>query len=222
VPLGDGSGLAVESMTPSGVLVSLEPAVTRVVPVALSTRGSLPGHLSLASPIGLNPPVVRARGAASRLEGLDSVRLAPLDLGGVEASGVREVSVDTMGHHGVRFTPAAVTVGIRVEEEIERVLRGVPVVGGAAAGEPPVAIRPAAIDVTLRGARTLVTAVDPADLHAWIAPELVRGIAPGEARRVPVHVDGVPALVTVELTEDIVTVRRAADGNGIRPPGEDG
>ncbi len=219
VPLGDGSGLAVESMSPSAVLVSLEPAVSRVVPVAVETKGMLPGHLSFASPIGLNPPVVRARGAASRLEGVDSVHLVPLDLSRVEASGIMELAVDTLGHQGVRFTPATVTVGIRVEEEIERVFSGVPVVAESGAGEAPIVIRPSAIDVTLRGARTLVTAVDPADLHAWVAPELVRGIAPGESRRVPVHVDGVPDLVTLEVPDDIVTVRRASD-DGVRPPGD--
>jgi YbbR domain-containing protein len=218
--LGEGSGLAVESMSPLGVRVALERAVNRVVPVAVITKGMLPSHLSLASPIGLNPPVVRARGATSRLEGLDSVRLTPLDLSRVEASGIFELAVDTLGHQGVRFIPATVTVGIRVEEEIERVVTGVPVVGESGAGEAPIVIRPSAIDVTLRGARTLVNAVDPTDLRAWIAPELVRGIAPGEARRVPVQVDGVPDLVTFEVQNDIVTVRLASDANGIRPPGD--
>ncbi len=144
VRLGEGSGLAVESMSPSGVTIALEPAVSRVIPVAVNTKGMLPSHLSLASPIGLNPPVVRARGAASRLEGLDSVRLSPLDLSRVEASGVLDLAVDTLGHHGVRFTPATVTVGIRVEEEIERVITGVPVVTAAGDGEAPIVIRPSA------------------------------------------------------------------------------
>lgn len=220
VRLGEGNGLAIESMSPSGVAIALEPAVSRTIPVAINTKGLLPAHLSLASPIGLNPPVVRARGAASRLEGLDSVRLTALDLSRVEASGILEVAVDTIGHHGVRFLPSTVTVGIRVEEEIERVLRGVPVVGDSGDGSAPIVIRPSAIDLTLRGARTLVTAVDPADLHAWIAPELVRGIAPGEVRRVPVHVDGVPELVVVDMADDIVTVRRAQGADGIRPPGD--
>lgn len=220
VPLGEGSGLSVESLSPSGVRVALEPAVSRVVPVAVDTKGILPGHLALASPIGLNPPVVRARGAASRVESLDSVRLVPLDLSKVESSGILELAVDTAGHRGVRFTPATVTVGIRVEEEVERTLTGVPVIAEAGGGEAPIVVRPASIDVTLRGARTLVTAVDPADLHAWVAPELIRGMAPGEARRVPVHVDGVPPLVTLEVPDDIVTVRLAAESEGTRPPGE--
>jgi len=218
IPLGEGSGLSVESMSPSGVLVSLEPAVSRAVPVAVTTRGMLPAHLALASPIGLNPPVVRARGAASRLEGLDSVHLVPLDLSRIEASGIHELAVDTLEPRGVRFTPATVTVGIRVEEEIERVLEGIPVVGVSGNGDAPVTIRPSSVDVTLRGARSLVTAVDPADLRVWVAPELVQGIAPGESRRVPVHVDGVPSLVSAEVAEEIVSVRRAADA--IRPPGD--
>jgi hypothetical protein len=109
-------------------------------------------------------------------------------------------------------------VGIRVEEEVERVLGGIPVVGASGSGEAPIVIRPSSIDVTLRGARSLVTSVDPADLRVWVAPELVQGIAPGESRRVPVHVDGVPQLVSVEVADDIVSVQRSSDG--IRPPGD--
>jgi hypothetical protein len=110
-------------------------------------------------------------------------------------------------------------VGVRVEEVVERVLTGLPVVAAPGNGEAPVIVRPATIDVTLRGARTLVTAVDPADLHAWVAPELVRGMAPGEARRVPVHVEGVPDLVTIRMADEVVTVRRAVDSDAT-PPGD--
>jgi hypothetical protein len=45
-------------------------------------------------------------------------------------------------------------------------------------------------------------------------------MAPGEARRVPVHVDGVPPLVTLEVPDDIVTVRLATESQGTKPPGD--
>ncbi len=208
VALGAGGTLTVESMTPSTVRVHFERAVTRALPVAIDTEGVLPTGLALASPIGLTPPVIRVRGPASQVNQLDSVRLQAFALNKVDASGVFELSVDTTGAEGLRFMPSTATVGIRVEERIERVVT-VPVIAEASEDGVSVVVVPRAVDVTLQGARTLVTAVDPVDLRAWVAPELLRGMQPGEERRVPVRIDGVPSLVRMEMQDGMVTVRRA-------------
>ena len=218
VGLGDGTRLTVESLSPSAVQIAFEPAVSRAVPLAIRTTGELPSHLALATPVGVNTPVVRLRGPASRLEGLDSVRLLPLDLSKVSTSGVFEVPVDTAGLSGVRITPTSATLGLRVEDEVERVLTGIPVIAQSDGAEAALVVSPLAVDVTIRGARTLVTAVDPMDLRAWVAPELVRGMTPGEERRVPVRVEGVPELVIYQLAQESVTVRRASDARD--GPGE--
>jgi hypothetical protein len=132
-------------------------------------------------------------------------------LASVQASGVFDLAVDTSGLGGVRIVPPTATLGIRVEDVIERVLAGVPVLAEAEAGEPDVVVTPVTVEVTLRGARTVVTAVDPADLRAWVAPELVRDMAPGEVRRVPVRLEGLPLLVSAQVATEVVTVRRASD-----------
>jgi hypothetical protein len=220
VALGDGTRLSVESLSPSTVQIAFEPAVSRAVPVAIRTTGELPARLALATPVGVNIAVVRLRGPASRVEGLDSVRLRPLDLSKVTASGVFEVAVDTAGLGGVRVTPLSATLGLRVEDEVERSLTGIPVIAQSEGSQAEIVVSPLTVDITLRGARTLVTAVDPMDLRAWVAPEFVRGMAPGEERRVPVRVDGVPDLVIYQLANDLVTVRRAPnarDGSGAVP-----
>ena len=220
VGLGDGTRLTVESLSPSTVQIAFEPAVTRAVPLAIRTTGQLPSHLALATSVGVNTPVARLRGPASRVEGLDSVRLRPLDLSKVTGSGVFEVPVDTTGLSGVRITPLSATLGLRVEDEVERVLPGIPVIAQSDGGQADLVVDPLVVDVTLRGARTLVAAVDPMDLRAWVAPELVRGMARGEERRVPVRLDGVPALVSYSIAQDFVTVRRGPDlqdAQGFRP-----
>lgn len=209
VVLEEGSGLIVESVSPSTVRVAFEPAATRVVPVTVRTSGALPPTVALASPIGLNPPVVRIRGPASRLEGVDSVLLRVLDLSNLRASGVVDLPVDTVGLSGIRVSPAAATVGVRVEERVERTLEGIPVIAQSGFDPSELALMPAEVSLVLRGARTLVTAVDPLDLRAWVGPERLDGMAPGEERRVPVQVDGVPDLLEVVLTVETVTVRRA-------------
>ncbi|MDP2957441.1 MAG: hypothetical protein Q8N53_13540 [Longimicrobiales bacterium] len=209
VQLGEGSRLNVESLFPAAVRVSFEPAVGRVVPIALRLAGSLPHTLALASPIGLTPSVARVRGPASRIEMLDSVRLRSLQLSEVRASGVVEVAMDTAGLAGIRVSPATATVGIRVEERTERVLVGIPVIAQAGFGRGELSVSPESVEVVLRGARTLLAAVEPLDVRAWVDPELLRDMAPGEARRVPVRVEGVPVLATLEVAQQVVTVRRA-------------
>lgn len=218
VMLGEGGGLTVESVSPSTVRVQLERSVTRALPVAVGTEGTLPSGLALASPIGLTPPVIRVRGASSRVDPLDSVRLRPLELGKVESSGIFELLVDTVGLEGLRFMPRTATVGIRVEERSERVVT-VTVIAEAGGSDGPVVATPRAVEVTLDGARTLVNAIDPADLRAWVAPELLRGMQPGEARRVQVQVEGVPKLVRMDVRDATVTVRRPPDARDA-PPGE--
>lgn len=211
VELGEGSGLNVESVYPSAVTISFEPAMSRVVPIALRTTGSLPSGLALASPIGLTPLVARVRGPAGRLELLDSVRLRPLQLHDVTGSGVIEVAMDTTGLSGVHVSPAAATVGIRVEERAERVLAGIPIIAQAGYARNALSVMPETVDVVLRGARTLLAAIEPVDVRAWVDPELLRDMAPAEERRVPVRVEGVPALVSRELSQEIVVVRRASE-----------
>ena len=209
VVLGEGSGLNVESVYPSAVQISFEPAVTRVVPIALRTTGSLPSRLALASPIGVTPQTVRVRGPTERVETLDSVRLRALPLREIHGSGVVELAMDTVGLAGVHVSPATVTVGIQVEERSERTLSRIEVIAQAGYGRSSLTVSPEAVDVVLIGARTLLASVEPQDVHAWVDPELLRNMAPGEERRVPFRVEGIPPLVTLDLPEEYVVVRRA-------------
>ncbi len=208
-----------ESVTPSSVHLVFEAAVSRAVPLALRLKGVLPDRLALASPIGLNPQLVRVRGPASHIQGLDSLPLEPLNLGRVRASGVFDVAVDTLGLGGARVTPPSATVGVRVEEKVERVLTGVPVALQVTSTDPTLTVDPAAVSVVLQGARSLVDAVDPETLRAWVSTDLLHAMVPGEARRVPVEIEGVPDGISAQSTIDVVTVRRASEGRDQSPAG---
>jgi len=150
------------------------------------------------------------RGPASRVEGLDSVRLRPFDLATVGESGIYEVPVDTTGLAGSRPIPSVANLGIRVEDQVERILADVAVQVALSDGQADVVVDPAQVDIRLRGPRTLVTTVDPRDLTVMVVPELVGGMLVGEERRVPLHVEGVPELVQATLLIETVVVRRAA------------
>ena len=218
VELGQRSRLTVESVSPATIRVSFELAQTRLVPVATRLAGQISGHLALASNLEVSPQLVRVRGPESRIEGLDSLVLMPFDLSNVSRSGTFTVQVDTAGLLGASVVPPTATIRVRVEDMIERVLDGIPVQVVAGAGEAGVLVDPGTVQVRLAGARTLVTALDQRSLRVWVEPELLRGMAPGEERYVPVRIDGVPELVTAILGVERITVRRAIDQDGAGTP----
>lgn len=214
VQLGQGSNLTVESLSPSEVRISFEPAQTRLVPVSPRLAGRIRDHLALASQIDVSPQLVRVRGPESRLEGLDSVPLMPFDLSEIQRSGAFNVPVDTAGLLGASVVPPTATLDVRVEELVERVIEGVPVEARTAPGQPPVVVEPSTIQVRLAGARSIISSLDPSRLRVWVPPEMFQDMNPGEDRFLRLQVDGVPALVTAVPSTDRVTVRRPAPEPG--------
>jgi YbbR domain-containing protein len=194
--------------------VSFEPAVARNVHVSVPFRGELPPEIALASVPELTPSTVVVRGPESRMMGLDSVSLAPFDLGTVNESGSFSLPVDTTGLRGGVVRPASVSVTLRVEPMVERVMENVAVEAEAPAGEPSITVTPSSLQLRLEGPSTLVTAVDVARLRVSVDPESLRGLQPGEMRRVRIRVEGVPPLVRAFLSSDVATARRAET-----PPG---
>lgn len=220
VQLGQRSGLTVESLSPPDVRISFEPAQTRLLPVSMRLVGDIRDHLALASDIDVSPRLVRVRGPESRLAGLDSVPLEPFDLSDITRSGSFTVPLDTSGLLGASVVPGTATVGIRVEELVERVLDDIPVEAMAGADEEEVVVEPSSIQVRLSGARSIVTSLDPGRLRVWVPAEFLAGMAPGEQRYLQVRIDGVPPLVTAVAETQRVTVRRAIDQDG--GPGSQG
>jgi YbbR domain-containing protein len=214
VNLGERAGVTVESVSPLTVSMAFEPAVERNVPVSLPLRGELPEEIALAAVPEISPAVVGVRGPESRMLGLDSLRLVPLDLATVHESGSISQAVDTTGLRGATVRPAAVTVAVRVEPLVERVLDNVPIRAEAPAGEPRATVMPAAVQLRIAGASSLVTGLDLSLVRVSAEPESLRGLERGEMRRVRLRVDGVPPLVTAQLSSDVVTARSAEPAQG--------
>ncbi len=211
VQLGEANGLTVEQISPPNIRVSLERALTVTLPVAIRVRGEVPGHLALASPLGLSPASVRVRGPASRMAGLDSIPLVPFDLQSVQQSGIFNVQIDTTGLIGATVSPPMPVLSVHVEDQIQRVFAGLPVRVNTDGAENDLVVEPLLIAVSLTGARSLVNSLDPESLRIWVESDQITGMTEGEARLVPVRLEGVPDLVEAVTEIDIVTVRRAAD-----------
>ncbi len=210
VELGQRSGLSIESVSPAFVRLRFEPARTRLVPLAPRLVGDVGDRLALAADIEVSPRLVRVRGPESRLEGLDSLTLLPFDLSNVTRSGAFTIAVDTTGLLGASVVPPLATLGVRVEEVVERVFE-LDVEANPGPDQEELITEPSRVEVTLRGARSRVTALDPSRLSASVPREDLLGMAPGEARVVPLRLEGVPELVTGSLAVDRIRVRRAID-----------
>jgi hypothetical protein len=209
VQLGARAGVTVESMSPPVIALRFEPAATRDVPLALRTTGALTPSLALSSPLGLSPQTVSIRGPEGRLLRLDSVALVPFDLTQVRESGVFRLAVDTAGLGGVAVDPPEAVLGVRVEPLEERVLAAVPIRADGGRDGPEIVVDPPSVELRLSGARTLVTAMDLSLLRVAVAPESLRGLEPGEVRRVRLEIEGLPPLITADASTETVSIRSA-------------
>jgi hypothetical protein len=211
VELGQRAGVTVESLSPATLRVSFERAATRTLPVSLRTQGALRADLAFSSPLGVNPRTVVIRGPESRIAGLDSVPLVPLDLGRIRDSEIVTLAVDTSGFGGASVVPPDAMVGVRVEPAIERVLEGVVVHVDARGAGTSFTVEPASIRLSLEGARTLVTAMDLSLLRVSVPSTSLAGMMLGEERVVRIQVDGLPPLVTARPVTEVVTVRSSGE-----------
>lgn len=213
VELGQSTGLTVEFISPAMIEIVFEPTVTRTLPIATRVYGDLRENLALASSVGLAPVSVRVRGSESQVSQLDSIWLERFDLGTVEKSGVFSVAIDPVGLSGAYVFPDVVTMGLNVEDDIERVLQGFSVQFDAERIGADVTIEPVVVEVRFSGPKSLVNTLDPSLLRVWVSPEDLEGILPGEERRVPLRLEGIPEFVTAVPETSAVTVKRADEGS---------
>ena len=213
VELGQSTGLTVEFISPAMIEIVFEPTVTRTLPIATRVYGDLRENLALASSVGLAPVSVRVRGSESQVSQLDSIWLERFDLGTVEKSGVFSVAIDTVGLSGAFVFPDVVTMGLNVEDDIERVLQGFSVQFDAERIGADVTIEPVVVEVRFSGPKSLVNTLDPSLLRVWVSPEDLEGILPGEERRVPLRLEGIPEFVTAVPETSAVTAKRADEGS---------
>ncbi|MEC7833555.1 MAG: hypothetical protein VX850_01725 [Gemmatimonadota bacterium] len=213
VELGQSTGLTVEFISPAMIEIVFEPTVTRTLPIATRVYGDLRENLALASSVGLAPVSVRVRGSESQVSQLDSIWLERFDLGTVEKSGVFSVAIDTVGLSGAYISPDVVTMGLNVEDDIERVLQGFSVQFDSERIGADVTIEPVVVEVRFSGPKSLVNTLDPSLLRVWVSPEDLEGILPGEERRVPLRLEGIPEFVTAVPETSSVTAKRADEGS---------
>jgi YbbR domain-containing protein len=206
--------LRVLELVPEDVHLTFERTAQATVPLSVRARGRLPRGVALAAPVGVSPAVVRVRGPARVVNALDSIALVPLDLSQVAVSGLVDVMVDTTGLSELTLTPTQAQLAFRIEAAAERLLPGVPVeIEGPAAAV--LRVEPPALPVTVRGARSKLDAATLDSVRVLVPAQAVQDVEPGESRRVPVRVVGLPPLLNADVAVDSVTVRRPRPSEGL-------
>ncbi len=214
VRIQDRPGVIVEDIQPSSVRINFEPVQRANLPLAPRFRGRLPDRLALASQPVVEPTEIRVTGALSRLTDLDSVRLFPIDLSTMVGSRVVQVAVDTAGMAGLLFQPGTGQVTIEVEESVEQVISGIPVILPEGLAAADLEISPQTLVVMLRGARSVVESADPSTFRAVIEVAADRLPQAGDESVFPVQLRGLPPLLSGELQLVDVTVRRVGGEGG--------
>lgn len=205
----DGSSsLVVEDVVPSTVTIHLERTVVEARPVVIATEGVPRTGFALAGPVVGSPGVVRVRGPAARLAEVDSIQSRTLDLSDLAQTARRVIELDTTGLGDLTFDLLEVEATVPIERAMDRELPpvAIEVEGPAAAG---LEVEPASLPLTVRGPVGRTQRADLSGLQLTIPAESVLDVAPGESRRVPVSVEGIPdSFLSVIMATDSVTVRR--------------
>ncbi len=202
-------GVVVEELRPALVSLSFERIEERRIAFSASVFGELPEGISLAGPLEITPAAAAVFGAASRFEGVDSLRLMPMDLSLVEGPGPFLLEVDTVGLEGLDILPLEASVEIPTEPTTAREFFDQLLLLPSLDSDPQLQTRPSSVRVVLMGARSLVEGVDPGALRVTIPTGRI-SLAPGEEERVVVVVEGVPELVEYRVIPDWVLLRRPA------------
>lgn len=200
--------ITVEDLVPSSVRLSFEPMEVEVVTLRARIDGHLPEGLSLVRAPDVMPGFVRISGPASRVGGLTSVSLMPLDLSEVRSSGTFSLPVDTANLSGMALAPQRASVEIHVEETLTRSFEGVPVRLPHLTSDPQLQARPSTVTVTLTGATSLVEGFDPALLQITVSGTAATALVPGEEVRATLSVEGAPDVVEATIDPEWVLLRR--------------
>lgn len=172
------------SVRPQTIEVRLEPRVTRRLPVEARVELSAGSGYSVLRPVLLQPDSVTVRGAESEVSSLASFPTEQVSLEDLRRTVTRELQLQApTGLENLSWEPATIMATAEVDSLVERSVRRPLGVRGAGSGG--VSTAPDSVNVRLRGPSSVVRAVEPAAVSAYVEVDSL----PGSERTVPVQVD---------------------------------
>ena len=203
-----GDGVVVEDLRPGAVTLSFERKEERHLPFSAPLYGELPEGISQVGPPAIEPSGAIVLGAASRFEGVDSIRLVPLDLSRAGGGPLMQ-SVDTTGLRGLDPLRLEASVEVPTEPTATREFPGLVLRLPRLDSDPQLQVFPTSVTVMIAGPTSLVEAVNSEDLAVTI-PTGRTNLAPGGEDQLVVVVEGVPDWVGYTVDPEWVILRRPA------------
>jgi YbbR domain-containing protein len=162
-------GMKVISVRPSEVEITLDRKIERLVSVQVDVTGEpAPGYV--LESVTSDPPRVAVQGPMTAIQGLQFVATRPLDIDGRSEDLVVEVDLKAPASSAgapLRINEKRVRVSVQITEEfVTRSFDNLEVMGeGAPAGTKLV---PDRVSLKLKGPKSLVDALDPKTLEAFV------------------------------------------------------
>lgn len=196
----------VSRVTPSQVTFHLDTVGKRTLPVRLERTGEVKKGLRLRE-LTLIPEKIEVNGPRSRIDGLQGVLTAPLDLGQL-LPGTQQVDLPLVQPGGlVQLKSPEIRVRTVIEPVVvERELRKVEI--EVRGGNGRYRVKPASVTLVLRGPEVEVAAVELSPGAAYVDAEGLEGEGPHRVKpeaELPAGIELVrtePAEVTVEASGD--------------------
>ncbi|MCS6856729.1 MAG: hypothetical protein NZM37_03365 [Sandaracinaceae bacterium] len=188
-------GVEVVQVEPSAIPLTWEERISKRLPIFPIFEGELLPHLALADSPEVNPTHATFEGAASQLEGLESVGTEPIPLYGLSPGRYeRQVGFARLPSHVQPLGPRLVTVRFEIKQKlIEKVLNSEISAIGQAVRE----LRPSHLRIALRGTDEALQGLDAASIVAYVDARELEGSGATGAHFLPVQIKGIPQGVEV-------------------------
>lgn len=194
-------GIDVVRVNPSRVRLNLERTLSKLLPVAPNVMGKPAAGFEVKE-ISVVPNMVEVQGPESKVRDLETASAGPVDIEGANSDIHASVDLD-ISEPLVRLQYySAADVRVKIGEETSE--RKITVSRDPTLDATRITIRPAAVDVTLKGPRSKVSGVNPEQLHFTVE---VASLAAGEHKLQPKIVGLDENLELSSVSPDRVSVR---------------
>lgn len=211
--------LAPRRIDPARVRLRFRRIDSRVVPVEVRFGDGYGRGWTVVDSLRVDPASVEVRGPQALLDDVQSVATQALRLTPQDSDFSRWVPLDTSRLRGLTLSVRRVRVSGEADRVVDRMVAGVTVNVG-----PGVTVSPAAVDVHVRGARSVVGGLTPGDLRVVVAIDSIPERVPAQGIMVPLRVEArggltataAPNIVRLDVVPEPRDSAAARRGPGVR------
>jgi YbbR domain-containing protein len=179
-----GQNITARTVEPSRIRLRFHRRASRSVPVRVLFGPGYNRTWTVLDSLTVEPESVLVTGAASAVERVSIVPSVPLRIGLGDTIVDRRIGLDAASLRGLSLRPSTVHVRGRTDLILERTISGVPVsIGGE------LMVIPDTVSVHLRGPRSIVAALQAADLRVAVAIDSIPETIPDDGIVVPLRAD---------------------------------